>query len=68
MGDLDLSLVIGGCEGLSFHIVTQVLQSGEAANVTVLNIDVESNRVEGARYVKGSFSSLQKRFYSSSRC
>ena len=59
MGPLDPTLVIGGCGGLGFHIVTQLLQSGEAVDVTVLDIEVERNRVEGARYVKGSVSSHQ---------
>jgi len=57
MGALDPALVIGGCGGLGFHIVTQLLQSGEAADVTVLDIEIERNRVGGARYVKGSVSS-----------
>ncbi|KAJ4287140.1 hypothetical protein N0V90_012538 [Kalmusia sp. IMI 367209] len=51
--------VIGGCGGLGFHIVTQILQSGDAVDVTVLDIDIERNRVEEARYVKSNVSSHQ---------
>ena len=60
MRALDPVLVIGGCGGLGFHITTQLLQSGEAADVTVLDIEIERNRVEGARYVKGSVSSHEE--------
>jgi sterol-4alpha-carboxylate 3-dehydrogenase (decarboxylating) len=59
MGPLDPTLVIGGCGGLGFHVVAQLLHSGEAVDVTVLDIDTERNRVEGAHYVKGSVSSYQ---------
>jgi sterol-4alpha-carboxylate 3-dehydrogenase (decarboxylating) len=57
MAAFDPVLVIGGCGGLGFHIVTQLLQSGEAANITVLDIDHERNRVEDVNYIKGSVTS-----------
>lgn len=57
MAPLDPALVIGGCGGLGFHIVTQLLESGDATNVTVLDINTERNRVDGVNYVLGSVSS-----------
>lgn len=59
MGDLDSTLVIGGCRGLEFHLVIQLLQSGEAADATVPDIDIKRSRVEGARYVKDSVTSYE---------
>lgn len=57
MAPLDPTLVIGGCGGLDFHIVTQLLESGDATDVNVLYIGTGRNRVDGVNYVKGSVSS-----------
>ena len=54
---LDPVLVIGGCGGLGFHIVTQLFHSGDATAITILDIQTDRNRVDSARYVKGSVSS-----------
>jgi sterol-4alpha-carboxylate 3-dehydrogenase (decarboxylating) len=57
MAPLDPVLVIGGCGGLGYNIVRQLLESGDATDVTVLDIDTERNRIPGPRYVTGSVSS-----------
>lgn len=57
MGALDPVLVVDGCGGLGLHIITQLLQSGEAADITILDIYLERNRVEKVHYTQGSVSS-----------
>jgi sterol-4alpha-carboxylate 3-dehydrogenase (decarboxylating) len=57
MAPLDPVLVIGGCGGLGYNLVLQLLESGDATNITVLDIDTERNRINGPTYIKGSVSS-----------
>ncbi|KAF1956412.1 hydroxysteroid dehydrogenase [Byssothecium circinans] len=57
MPSLDPVLIIGGCGGLGYHITQQLLESSDASNITILDIDTERNRVKGARYINGSVSS-----------
>jgi sterol-4alpha-carboxylate 3-dehydrogenase (decarboxylating) len=54
---MDPVLVIGGSGGLGSHIVTQLLSSVDATSVTVLDLNINRNRVDGARYVKSNVAS-----------
>ncbi|KAM5466573.1 putative 3beta-hydroxysteroid-4alpha-carboxylate 3-dehydrogenase [Microsporum audouinii] len=51
---MDPVLVIGGCGGLGHTIVRQLLEKGDASDVTVFDIETKRNIVEGAKYFKGS--------------
>ncbi len=52
-------LVIGGCGGLGYNLVNQILDSGDATEVTVLDITTKRNRIDGSSYIKGSVSSTE---------
>ncbi|KAM5439815.1 putative 3beta-hydroxysteroid-4alpha-carboxylate 3-dehydrogenase [Microsporum ferrugineum] len=54
---MDPVLVIGGCGGLGHTIIKQLLQKGDASNITALDITTKHNIVPGAKYIEGSFSS-----------
>jgi sterol-4alpha-carboxylate 3-dehydrogenase (decarboxylating) len=51
---MDPVLVLGGCGGLGYHIIKQLLDTKKASNVTSLDIRTDVNRVPGAKYLKGS--------------
>jgi sterol-4alpha-carboxylate 3-dehydrogenase (decarboxylating) len=57
--NMDPVLVIGGCGSLGHHVVQQLLESGDASDVTVLDINNERNLVPGAKYIKGNISVKQ---------
>lgn len=56
---MDPVLVIGGCGGLGHTIVKQLLEKGDASNVTVFDIEMKRNVLDGARYIKGSIGSKE---------
>jgi sterol-4alpha-carboxylate 3-dehydrogenase (decarboxylating) len=51
-------LVIGGCGGLGHHIVKQLLEDGDATDITVFDKSLDRNRVQGAKYIKGDLGSV----------
>lgn len=54
---MDPVLIIGGCGGLGHHIVKQLLEEGDALDITVFDKNIERNRVERVNYVVGDLGS-----------
>lgn len=54
---MDPVLVLGGCGGLGYHIIQQLLDTKKATDVTAFDIRTEINRVPGAKYIEGSITS-----------
>lgn len=54
---MDPVLVLGGCGGLGYNIVKQLLDTKKASDVTAFDIKTHINRVPGAKYIKGSITS-----------
>lgn len=54
---MDPVLILGGCGGLGHHIIKQLLETKKASDVTAFDINIDVNRVEGAKYIKGSIAS-----------
>lgn len=57
MAELDPVVVLGGCGSLGHHIVKKIFEAG-STDVTVFDINISSNVVERAKYIKGSIQSL----------
>lgn len=54
---LELVLVIGGCGFLGGRIVTKLLESGNASEVSVLDIRKPANPINGVKYFTGNLAS-----------
>jgi sterol-4alpha-carboxylate 3-dehydrogenase (decarboxylating) len=56
---MDPVVVIGGCGGLGHHIVKQLLEEGDASNITVFDKNIERNRIERVSYIAGDLGSSE---------
>lgn len=59
MASLDPVVVLGGCGSLGHHIVKKLFEAG-STDITVFDVNVSSNTVLGARYIKGSIQNAEE--------
>jgi sterol-4alpha-carboxylate 3-dehydrogenase (decarboxylating) len=52
-------LVLGGCGFLGHHLVQKLLEADDVSHVTVFDVNISSQRREGARYIAGSINSRE---------
>jgi sterol-4alpha-carboxylate 3-dehydrogenase (decarboxylating) len=51
-------VILGGCGSLGHHIVKKLFEAG-STNVTVLDVNISTNTVQGAKNIEGSIQNAE---------